>query len=125
MENYEEVLKILHDQFDWKLTDSLTTTGKKLVADTIKALKIAEKDQTLQLHKTNVSGSAWIKVLSDHEITEYSKNLDPIWIILEEDETQTPILAQPDGDDDFHGEDGIIYHYCDISHFMKIDRPVF
>ena len=56
MEHYEEVLKLLHDQFDWKLTDSLTTTGKKLVADTIKALKIAENNQTLQLQQTGVSG---------------------------------------------------------------------
>ena len=56
MEHYEEVLKLLHDQFDWKLTDSLTTTGKKLVADTIKALKIAENAQALQLQQTGVSG---------------------------------------------------------------------
>ncbi len=56
MEHYEEVLKLLHDQFDWKLTDSLTTTGKKLVADTIKALKIAENTQALQLQQTGVSG---------------------------------------------------------------------
>ena len=54
MEHYEEVLKLLHDQFDWKLTDSLTTTGKKLVADTIKALKIAENTQALQLQQTGV-----------------------------------------------------------------------
>ena len=57
MEHYEEVLKILHDKFDWKLTDSLTTTGKKLVSDTIKALKIAENNQALQLQQTGVSGS--------------------------------------------------------------------
>lgn len=55
MKHYEEVLKILHDKFDWKLTDSLTTTGKKLVADTIKALKIAENNQNLQLQQTGVS----------------------------------------------------------------------
>lgn len=55
MEHYEEVLKLLHDKFDWKLTDSLTTTGKKLVADTIKALKIAENNQNLQLQQTSVS----------------------------------------------------------------------
>lgn len=54
MKHYEEVLKILHDKFDWKLTDSLTTTGKKLVADTIKALKIAENNQSLQLQQTGV-----------------------------------------------------------------------
>ena len=57
MEHYEEVLKLLHDQFDWKLTDSLTTTGKKLVADTIKALKIAENTQALQLQQTGVMRS--------------------------------------------------------------------
>ena len=57
MEHYEEVLKLLHDQFDWKLTDSLTTTGKKLVADTIKALKIAENAQALQLLQTGVIDS--------------------------------------------------------------------
>lgn len=45
MENYEEVLKLLHDQFDWKLTDSLTATGKKLVADTLKALDIIQKEK--------------------------------------------------------------------------------
>ena len=59
MKHYEEVLKILHDKFDWKLTDSLTTTGKKLVADTIKALKIAEEHQALQLQQTGVSGSTY------------------------------------------------------------------
>ena len=67
----------------------------------------------------------WIEVLSDHEITEYSKNLEPIWIILEDDEFKIPILAQPDGNDNYYGEDDVIYHYCDISHFMKIQRPVF
>lgn len=45
MEKYEEVLKILHDKFDWNLTDSLTTTGKKLVADTIKALEELEASE--------------------------------------------------------------------------------
>ena len=77
------------------------------------------------LNKTDVMVSAWIEVLSDHEITEYSKNLEPIWIILEEDEFKIPILAQPDGSDNYYGEDDVIYHYCDISHFMKIQRPVF
>ena len=43
MENYEEVLKILHDKFDWKLNDSLTATGKKLVADTLKAIELIKK----------------------------------------------------------------------------------
>jgi len=57
MEHYEEVLKLLHDKFDWKLTDSLTKTGKKLVADTIKALKIAENTQALQLQQTGVIDS--------------------------------------------------------------------
>ena len=66
MEHYEEVLKILHDKFDWKLTDSLTTTGKKLVADTIKALKIAENNQNLQLQQTGVSGSNWFQKLHLH-----------------------------------------------------------
>ena len=64
MKHYEEVLKILHDKFDWKLTDSLTTTGKKLVADTIKALKISENNQNLQLQQTGVSSS-------DFRIVEY------------------------------------------------------
>ena len=77
------------------------------------------------LNKTDVMVSAWIEVLSDHEITEYSKNLEPIWIILEEDEHKIPILAQPDGYDNYHGEDDCVYHYCDISHFMKIERPKF
>ena len=62
MEHYEEVLKLLHDQFDWKLTDSLTTTGKKLVADTIKALKIAENNQALQLQQTGVKSSVSIEL---------------------------------------------------------------
>ena len=62
MEHYEEVLKLLHDQFDWKLTDSLTTTGKKLVADTIKALKIAENTQALQLQQTGVIKSVCDRV---------------------------------------------------------------
>jgi hypothetical protein len=42
-ETLEEVLKLLHDK--WNLTDSLTTTGKNLVADTINALSIIEQDQ--------------------------------------------------------------------------------
>ncbi len=62
MEHYEEVLKILHDKFDWKLTDSLTTTGKKLVSDTIKALKIAENNQALQLQQTGVIKSVCDRV---------------------------------------------------------------
>jgi hypothetical protein len=77
------------------------------------------------LNKTDVMVSAWMEVFSDHEITEHSKNLEPIWIILEEDEFKIPILAQPDGSDNYYGEDDFIYHYCDISHFMKIKRPLF
>lgn len=84
-----------------------------------------KKARALQLQQTGVSGSAWIEVLSDHEITEYSKKLEPIWIVLEEDESKIPILCQPDGHDNYYGSDDIIYHYCDISHFMKIQRPVF
>jgi hypothetical protein len=75
--------------------------------------------------KSDVSGSAWIQVLSDHEITDYSKTLNPIWVILEMDDDKKAIIAQPDGNDDYYGEDGIIYHYCDIAYFMKIERPVF
>jgi hypothetical protein len=41
--NYDLVLKILHNDFDWKLNDSLTTTGKKLVADTLKANELINK----------------------------------------------------------------------------------
>ena len=84
-----------------------------------------KQTQSPQLPQNAVMVSAWIEVLSDHEITEYSKNLEPIWIILEDDEFKIPILAQPDGNDDYYGEDGVIYHYCDISHFMKIQRPFF
>ena len=87
--------------------------------------KITELNHALQLQQNGVSGSAWIEVLSDNEITEYSKKLEPIWVILEEDETKTPILCQPDGHDNYYGSDDIIYHYCDISHFMKIQRPIF
>lgn len=87
--------------------------------------ELYKETQALQLQQTGVSGCAWIEVLSDHEITEYSKKLEPIWIVLEEDETKTPILCQPDGHDNYYGSDDIIYHYCDISHFMKIQRPVF
>jgi len=73
MEDYEEILKLLHDKFDWNLTDSLTTTGKKLVEDVLKAKEIitAEKDQALQLHKTNVSGSyngELKKIISDEQL---------------------------------------------------------
>lgn len=57
MEHYKEVLKILHDEFDWKLNSSLTKTGQKLVADTLKALKIAENNQALKLQQNGVSGS--------------------------------------------------------------------
>ena len=84
-----------------------------------------KQTQNPQLPQDAVMVSAWIEVLSDHEITEYSKNLEPIWIILEEDEHKIPILAQPDGYDNYHGEDDCVYHYCDISHFMKIERPKF
>jgi hypothetical protein len=45
----EEVLKLLHDQFDWNLTNSLTTTGEKLVADTIKALSIVKQEQMFDI----------------------------------------------------------------------------
>ncbi len=72
MEHYEEVLKLLHDQFDWKLTDSLTTTGKKLVADTIKALKIAENTQALQLQQTGVMACFSEEQLS--QINKYGKH---------------------------------------------------
>jgi hypothetical protein len=44
-ETIEEVLKVLHDKFNWNLTDSLTETGKKLVADTINALSIVQQEQ--------------------------------------------------------------------------------
>ena len=67
MEHYEEVLKLLHDQFDWKLTDSLTTTGKKLVADTIKALKIAEEHQALQLQQTGVIKSVCVDDVDNYQ----------------------------------------------------------
>ena len=70
MKHYEEVLKLLHDQFDWKLTDSLTTTGKKLVADTIKALKIAENNQSLQLQQTGVK-----RCFSDDHIGDIARNI--------------------------------------------------
>lgn len=72
MEHYEEVLKILHDQFDWKLTDSLTTTGKKLVADTIKALKITETNQALKLQQSAVSGSVF-RPNNGHELLQALK----------------------------------------------------
>lgn len=83
MEHYEEILKLLHDQFDWKLTDSLTTTGKKLVADTIKALKIAENNQALQLQQTGVSGSDIFQAVDEamslidymHQITVIPDNI--------------------------------------------------
>ncbi len=39
MKDYEEILKILHDN----LTESLTQTGKKLVADVLKAQEILNK----------------------------------------------------------------------------------
>ncbi len=99
--------------------------GSHIETDIANIIAIAEKHIALQLQQGGVSGSVWIEVLSDHEITEYSKKLEPIWIILEEDETKTPILCQPDGHDNYYGSDDIIYHYCDISHFMKIQRPVF
>jgi len=89
------------------------------------ARRLLREHQALKLQQTGVMVSAWIEVVSDHEITEYSKNLEPIWIILEDDEFKIPILAQPNGNDDYYGEDDVIYHYCDISHFMKIQRPVF
>ena len=69
-----------------------------------------KQTQNPQLPQNAVMVSAWIEVLSDHEITEYSKNLEPIWIILEDDEFKIPILAQPDGNDDYYGVDGVIYH---------------
>ena len=72
MEHYEEVLKLLQDEFDWKLTDSLTITGKKLVADTIKALKIAENNQALKLQQTSVIVQTehfycWVSTVGDQK----------------------------------------------------------
>lgn len=87
MKHYEEVLKILHDKFDWKLTDSLTTTGKKLVADTIKALKIAENNQNLQLQQTgvmtrfNISEDELIKELEDKRICKLSDLPEDIYYL--------------------------------------------
>ena len=69
------------------------------------------------------NNNEWIVVLSDFELTEYSKKLEPIWIILEEDDTKIPILVQPDGNDNYYSTDDIIYHYAEISHFMKIKKP--
>ncbi len=43
MKDYEEILKILHDNLGWNLTESLTQTGKKLVADVLKAQEILNK----------------------------------------------------------------------------------
>lgn len=67
----------------------------------------------------------WITVFSDHELSEVAKLLNPMWIILEDDETKTPILVQPDGHDNFIAPDEIIYHYCDIAYFQPVVAPVF
>ena len=116
------------NEFKQKLEETLNRLYKenKLSIDAYSELmEFADPNKALQLQQTGVSGTAWIEVLSGHEITEYSKKLEPIWVILEEDETKTPILCQPDGHDNYYGSDDIIYNYCDISHFMKIQRPVF
>jgi ADP-ribose pyrophosphatase YjhB (NUDIX family) len=84
-----------------------------------------EKKENATSDQTGAMNGDWIEVISDHEITEHSKNLEPIWIILEDDEFKIPILAQPDGHDNYYGADDAVYHYCNISHFMKIQRPVF
>lgn len=124
--NIKQLDFILNDALNKALIskDRIKNPNSNKVADFVNKY-ISDNNQALQLQQGGVSGNAWIEVLSDHEISEHSKKLEPIWIILEEDEIKRPILCQPDGHDNYYGSDDIIYHYCDISHFMKIQRPVF
>lgn len=69
------------------------------------------------------NNNGWIQVISDFELTEYSQKLEPIWILLEDDDNKISILVQPDVNDNYYSPDDIIYHYADISHFMKIIKP--
>ena len=54
MDYTEKVLKLLVEKFDWNLNTSLTSTGKKLVSDTIKALDIIKENES-KLHQPTVS----------------------------------------------------------------------
>ncbi|QYS85427.1 hypothetical protein JJC03_09265 [Flavobacterium oreochromis] len=67
MDHYEEVLKLLHDKFGWNLTNSLTATGKKLVADTIEALKNFEhnKNKKIKLEVTEAQLNAIMNLTDD------------------------------------------------------------
>jgi len=49
-EHIKDVLKLLHDQFGWNLSDSLTMTGEKLVVDTINALSIINQQQDKKMY---------------------------------------------------------------------------
>jgi hypothetical protein len=77
-ETLEEVLKLLHDHFDWNLTDSLTTTGEKLVADTIKALSIVKQEQDKNKYSEEeiilaIKNSYGIKYFSEKKFLENLK----------------------------------------------------
>lgn len=65
MKNYNKILELLHNKFGWKLTDSLTSQGKKLVLDTLKANDIILNDEN-PIEKTKqdirVSRLLWLVI---------------------------------------------------------------
>ena len=61
MKKYEQILKLLESEYGWKLFDSLTENGKKLVSDTLKAQKQVNK---LPIH--DVTTRNWFEKLPLH-----------------------------------------------------------
>ncbi len=64
MANYHEILKVLHDNLGWNLTDSLTDTGKKLVFDTLRAQEIIKNNNQMETTKKDkrVSRLLWLVI---------------------------------------------------------------
>lgn len=67
MDKYNEILKLLEKEYGWNLFDSLTDTGKKLVADTLKAEK--------QVNKLPIHGVIDIPEWLPHLALDYAETL--------------------------------------------------
>ena len=83
MDYTEKVLKLLVEKFDWNLNTSLTSTGRKLVSDTIKALDIIKENES-KLHQPTVSGRSK-QLLAFAEWYNNNKIIKPRSLILKDD----------------------------------------
>ena len=75
MDYTEKVLKLLVDKFDWNLNTSLTSTGKKLVSDTIKALDIIKENES-KLHQPTVISTVCCCTINDNDRKNFERNLN-------------------------------------------------